>query len=59
MANKHMKGCSTLLLIREMQVKTVMGYHFTSMRTVLRRTIKSVGEIVEKLELFYMTGIVK
>ena len=50
-ANKHMKK-------REMQIKTTMRYHLTSVRMVIIKESGNIdaGEAVKKEECFYTVG---
>ena len=53
-----MKQCSTSLIMREIQVKTTIKYHFALVRTAIIKKQKtaSVVQIVEKREHLCTTG---
>ena len=48
MAKKHMKRCLTLLIIREIQIKTKMKYHLTLVRiAIIKKSTSGVPTMTQ------------
>ena len=51
-AQRHMKGCSASLAIKEVQIKSTVSYHFTQVRMTIinKSTNNKAGKVVQKRE---------
>ena len=57
-ASKYMKRCSPSLIIKEMQIKITVRYHFTPVRMAAIQSLQAInaGEGGEKREPSYTVG---
>ena len=52
MVNKNLKKCSTPLIIREMQVKTIVSHHLTTVRmAIIKKSTKRASPVVQWLRI--------
>ena len=56
MAEKHLKKCSTSLVSREIQIKTILRFQLTPIRMGKMQVTSDVGEDVEKEEHCSIAG---
>ena len=49
MAEKHLKKCSTSLVIREMQIKTTLRFHFTPFRMARVKNSRESQQVLARM----------
>ena len=50
MANRHMKRCSTSLIIKDMEIKTAMSHYLTVVRTAIIKNTKNNNLSLERIQ---------